>query len=80
MASLGQKFDKIVGQVWFMENIVAYVKDEGSNVKTMIVTLKSTISCGYFGLKKSFQDTCFGHAFEKTWQYDITKEKVYKFF
>jgi hypothetical protein len=32
----------------------------------MIVTLKSTISCEYFVLEETFQDTCFGHAFEKT--------------
>jgi len=64
--ALAKKLTKLLDKYGLRKRLVAYVKDEGSNLKTMIVALKSTISCEYFGLEESFQDTCFGHAFEKT--------------
>ncbi len=36
------------------KKIIAYVDNEGFNLNTMIITLKSTISCEYFGLEESF--------------------------
>jgi hypothetical protein len=47
------------------KKIIAYVNNEGFNLNTMIITLKFTVSCEYFGLEESFQGTCFGHAFSK---------------
>jgi hypothetical protein len=44
---------------------VAYVKDEGSNLNTITITLKSIVSCEVLDLKENFQGTCFGHAFSK---------------
>jgi hypothetical protein len=58
--------------------IIAYVKDEGSNLNTTTITLKSIISCDMLGLEESFQAICFQHAFSKACQYAITKEKVCK--
>jgi hypothetical protein len=58
------------------QKIVAYVKDEGFNLNTMITTLKSIVSCDVLGLKESFQGTCFGHAFSKMCQYVIIDTKV----
>jgi hypothetical protein len=34
------------------KKIIVYVKDEGSNLNTMIVALKSVISCDVLGLAK----------------------------
>jgi len=34
--------------------IIAYAKDEGSNINIMIATLKSIISCDVLGLEKKF--------------------------
>jgi len=45
--------------------IIAYVKDEISNLNTMIITLKFIVSCDILSLAKSFQGSYFGHAFSK---------------
>ncbi len=55
---------------------ITYVKDEGFNLNAMIVMLKFVVSCEYLGIEKSFQGTCFGHAFSKACQYDIAEEKI----
>jgi hypothetical protein len=36
--------------IW--KKIIAYVKNEGSNLNTMIITLKSIVSCDILGLAK----------------------------
>jgi len=45
--------------------IIAYVNDEGSNLNTMTIILKSIVKCEILGLDESFQDACFGHVFAK---------------
>jgi hypothetical protein len=54
------------------------VKDEGSNLNTLIDILKSIIQCETLGLEESFQGTCFDHVFSKVCQYATTNDKVYK--
>jgi hypothetical protein len=49
--------------------IIAYVKDEGFNLNTLITILKSIIGCDMLGLEVSFQGISFGYAFSKAWQY-----------
>ncbi len=39
------------------------MKDEGSNLIVMTITLKSIIKCEVLGLDESFQNTWFGYAF-----------------
>jgi hypothetical protein len=48
--------------------IVAYVKDDGCNLNTMAVALKSIISCNVLGLE-GFQRICFDHEFFKVCKY-----------
>jgi hypothetical protein len=43
--------------------IIVYVKDEGSNLNAMTITLKSIMKYEAFGLDESFQGTCFGFVF-----------------
>ncbi len=43
--------------------IIAYVKDEGSNVNTLTNALKSIVKCETLGFENNFQGTCFGHVF-----------------
>jgi hypothetical protein len=45
--------------------ILVYVKDEASSSNTIIDTLKSMVNCESLVVAKSFQGTCFGHAFSK---------------
>jgi len=47
------------------KNIIVYVKDEGSNLNVMIITLDNFVSCEVMGLEESFQGTYFGHAYCK---------------
>jgi len=56
------------------KKIVAYVKNERSNLNIIIVALKSTISCDVLDLEENLQGTCFSHAFLKTCQYAKTNE------
>jgi hypothetical protein len=46
------------------EKKFAYVKDERSNLNTMM-TFKFMINYDNLDVKVSFQRTCFGHAFSK---------------
>jgi hypothetical protein len=54
------------------EKMIAYVKDESSNLNIMVVALKSIVNCNILGLWESFQGFCFGHAFFKAYQYGTT--------
>jgi hypothetical protein len=57
--------------------IIAYVKDERSNLNTTIIALKFTMSsCEIMGLHESL----FDHTFSKTCQYVIVDENVCKNF
>ncbi len=76
--SLAKKLTKLLDSYALRRKIIAYVKDEGSNLNTMTTTLKSIVSCDLLGLEESFQGTCFGHAFSKACQYATIEEKVCK--
>jgi hypothetical protein len=41
---------KLLGKYDLRKKIIVYVKNEGSNLNTMTITLKSTISCDVLGL------------------------------
>jgi hypothetical protein len=55
-----------------------YVKVEGANLNSMTRSFKSIIAYEVLGLEESFNGTCFGHAFSKTYKYAIAKERVRK--
>ncbi len=83
MDTFGQVVAKDLIELWGKYNlrkkIIAYVKDEGSNLKTsMITTLKSVENCNILGLQENFQGSCFGHALSKAYQYATTNEEVCK--
>jgi hypothetical protein len=48
------------------KKIIAFVKNEGTNLNAMISTLMSIVSYIYImGLEESFNRSCFGHVFSK---------------
>jgi hypothetical protein len=61
--------------MWIVKTIIAYVKNEGSNLIAIATTLKSIIKCKVLGLDESFQ-TCFGHFFKKKCEYVITNKNL----
>ncbi len=56
--------------------ILAYVKDEGNNLSTMISALTSVVSCELLGLTTPLIGSCWGHAMSKCCQYVIDDTKV----
>ncbi len=58
------------------KNFFIYVKDEDANLNTMIITLRSIVTCETLGVMESFHGTYFGHAFFKACQYAIVGKKV----
>jgi hypothetical protein len=48
------------------KKIIAYVKDEGTNLNSITTDLEFVVNCEVLGLEKSFNGTCFGHSFSKT--------------
>jgi hypothetical protein len=47
------------------KKIIAYVKDERSNLNVMTITLKVIVICVSFGLKESFRAPALGMFFQK---------------
>ncbi len=60
------------------KKIIVYVKDEGVDLNSMTPTFKYVVNCEVLGLEESFNGTCFGHAFSKTYQYATPKQRVCK--
>jgi hypothetical protein len=76
--ALVNNLTNLFDQYGLRNKTIAYVKNEGSNLNTMIIVLKCVVKCEVFGLGESFQGTCFGHVFSMTCQYATTNEKVCK--
>jgi len=58
------------------KKILAWVKDEGSNLTTLERALQLTVSCDVLDMKQPHVGTCFGHVMSKACQYAIDDEKV----
>jgi hypothetical protein len=68
---------KLLKKYGLRKEIIAYVKNKGSNINVMIITLKLVVSCEYFNLEENFQGTFFRHVFSKAYEYGSAKEKIY---
>jgi hypothetical protein len=65
---------KFLDSYGLRKKIIAYVK--GANLNFMTTSFKFVVNCEVLGLEKNFNDTCFGHAFSKT--YVTVEERVCK--
>ncbi len=74
--ALARNLQDFLEQCGLIKNFFVYVKDEEANLNTMIVILKSIVTCKTLNVMESFQGTYFGHAFFKACQYAIVGEKV----
>jgi hypothetical protein len=52
-------------QYGLKRKIVIYVKNEGLNLNSMTIALKSIVKHENLGLNQIFQSTCFGYGFFK---------------
>jgi hypothetical protein len=73
--ALVRNLKKLLDSYGLSKKIIVYVKDEGANLNSMITTLKFVVNCEVLGLEESFNGTCFGHAFFKTYYYVIVEER-----
>jgi len=58
---------ELLDQYGLRKKIIAYVKDEGSNLTTMTIALKSIIKCKVLSLDD--QGMCLDHVFSKAYYY-----------
>jgi hypothetical protein len=62
---LARSLIELLNKHGLRKNIIAYVKDEGSNLNAMIITLKIVVNYEYLGLKESFRALALGMFFQK---------------
>jgi len=62
---LATNLTKLLDQYGLRKKLIAYVKDERSNLITMITTLKSIVKCEVLSLDESFEGIFFGHISSK---------------
>jgi hypothetical protein len=67
MIGIGKSLIDLLDAYGLRNKIITYVKDESSNLNTMINVFKSIGKCENSSLKENFQGTCFGHDFSKTY-------------
>ncbi len=60
----------------FNVHVLTYVKEEGTNLSTMISLLTSIVSCEVMGLSIPFIGACRDHTMSKCRQYAIDDLKV----
>jgi len=53
---------KILDKFGLTQKIVAYIKDEGSNLQTCVTTFNSIMWCGDLDMVEPFDGSYFGHA------------------
>jgi len=69
---------KLLDSYGLSKKIIAYVKDEGTNLNFVTITLKFVANCEVLGLEESFNGIYFGHAFSKACEYATIENKVCK--
>ncbi len=59
--AMAVKLKQILNKFGLTQKILAYLKDEGSNLQTCVQALRVVVSCCDFDKVKSFDEYCFGH-------------------
>jgi len=75
-AKLAKQLKVLLEKFGFTLKVLCCVKDEGTNLGTMTITLKSVISWEALNLPIPFNGVCFWHAMNKVVQYVTIKDKV----
>ncbi len=77
VTSMANQVKILLNSFGLLDKIIAYVKDEGSNLNTLINALKSVVSYSPFQLPTPFMGSCFGYVMSKVAQYTINDVEVY---
>jgi hypothetical protein len=59
-----------------LDKVIAYIKDERSNLNSLTFALTSIVSCSTLQQACPFVRSCFGHAMSKVARYTIDNTKV----
>jgi len=70
------RLQQLLDKFFLTQKILAYVKDEGSNLHTYANALNYVVSCVSLAMMEPFDGSCFGHVLSKVCHYAITNEKV----
>jgi hypothetical protein len=64
---------------WFdlCDKVIAYMKDEGTNLNIFTNVLTSIVSCVPLMLPQPYANSCFGHVVSKCCEYAINDLKIY---
>ncbi len=62
--ALVRSLTKLLNKYGLRKKIITYVKNEGSNLNAMTITLKAVVNCESLGLEENFQGT-LGMFFQK---------------
>jgi hypothetical protein len=65
MVAMTNQVEVLLNTFGLLAKVIVYVKDERSNLSTLINALTSVISCSPFQLPCPFLGSCFGHAMSK---------------
>ncbi len=71
------KLQKTLDRFLLTQKILAFVKDEGSNLQTCVSALTSIVSCNNLGLLKPYDGIYFGYAMSKVCEYVTINEKMF---
>ncbi len=55
--------------------VIAFVKDEGSNLASIAIALHSIVDCELLNLPHAYEGICFGHMLSKACQYSMNDDK-----
>ncbi len=71
-----EQMKSLLGSFGLLDKVIVYVKDEGNNLASLIITLTSIVSRSILKLVSPFIGSCFGHGMSKASQYTINETKV----
>jgi len=60
-----------------LHKVIAFVKDEDTNLSTMATTMHSIIDYEPLKIHRVYEGTCFGHVMSKTCQYATNDDKIF---
>ena len=67
---------RLLSNFHLTNKIISYVKDEGSNFKTLALDLTSVVSCKPLALLQPYPGVCCGHIMSKACHYCTHDTKV----
>jgi hypothetical protein len=66
-ATLTKQVKFLLTKFNLINKVIAYVKDEGANLSSLIISFTFVVSCELLQLTQPFVSLCFGHVMSKAW-------------